>query len=118
MGLRRPRPTLRALARTPGFVACLATTIFTLYDALTFFAPKALRDPEMCALHYLNLHFQLVTHVGPAVAGSWLVLRLISRPRTVEIGADLLGYIVGLSWIGLFLLSTLLPWVDTMEHWL
>ncbi len=69
LGLRRPRPTIGGLGLSSGFVACLATMILTLYETLTFFMPKALRDPDMWALPYLNLHFQLATHVGPAVAG-------------------------------------------------
>jgi hypothetical protein len=111
LGLRRHRLALRALARRPGFVACLTATLLTVYYTATFFTPRAMQQPKSMGLQYLNLLFTLSDHVGPAIAGAWLVHGLMGRRFFGAAGVEFLGRLVGLGRLCLFFVNTMLAWL-------
>jgi hypothetical protein len=114
LGLLGRRPALRVVARRPGFVACLAASLFSLYFVATFFLPRTVRDPDSLGQHYLNLLFTLSFYVGPAIAGAWLVQGLMGRRFLSTTGVEFLGCLVGLGWLGMFLITTMLPSLTTL----
>jgi hypothetical protein len=107
LNLRAPRAPSQPVARGPGFVACVvATTGVALYIALCslqFAMGKLLLSPE--ALSRIAGVFH--NYAGLMVAGAWLSLVLESRWRSETNWIGWAGRIVGIGWIGVFLLGWL-----------
>jgi hypothetical protein len=116
LGLVRHRLSRRALARHPGFVACLIAFLLTVYSVATSFMSRAVRTPDQIGQHYLNLHFTLSDDVGPAIAGAWLVQALIGCRFFRSTGVEFLGCLVGLGWVGMFFVTTMLPWLTILAE--
>ncbi|AGA28431.1 hypothetical protein [Singulisphaera acidiphila] len=128
LSLRRPRAPLRLLARQPGFVATVASTLLFALGAAEIFLVLAVRYLPTWRLGFLAfflrplfLHcafdLQLPTLMGAAVAGSWLVLFLNGRWRPGRNWLDGLGRALGYCWVALFLISAFLgPWFYLSNH--
>lgn len=111
LGLVGHRLSRRAIARRPGFIACLTAVLFTVYAVAVSFMFRVLQDPEQIGQHYLNLLFTLSNYVGPSIAGAWLVHALIGSRFFRATGVELMGCLVGLGWVGMFFITTMLPWL-------
>jgi hypothetical protein len=107
LNLRGPRASSHRVAWGPGFIACAAaTTGVALYVALCsmqfamgklWLSPAALSRIMGVFDHYS----------APMVAGAWLSLVLDSRWRTETNWIGWAGRVVGIGWIGIFLLGWL-----------
>lgn len=91
--LRKPRPSLRRLARQPGFIACVAAVLGILLGALI--AVPFLLD----GLGYDDWGLLAAFPIGHAVAASWLTLVLNRRWRPVPDLFDRAGRVFGVFWI-------------------
>ena len=116
--LRRPRPTLRRLARQPGFAASIAGTAVLALGTVTIgllalirlsmqgptqSAGVAPRPPDPTWWLGVVLHFGPV--VGPAVIAAWFVLAVSGRRRPARGWLDPLGRTIGVAWIILFVIN-------------
>ena len=93
--LRRPWPTPRRLGREPGFVACAASGLVVVAEALMTI-PR-LGDRRYASPTTLFVGFADVG--GAAVVASWLVLALGGRSRSRGGWVELAGRGLGLCWI-------------------
>jgi hypothetical protein len=59
-GLAGQRLSRRAIARRPGFMACLSAVLFTVYAVAVRFSLWVLEDPDQIGQHYQNLLFTLI----------------------------------------------------------
>jgi len=117
--LRRPRPVWRRLARQPGAVACgVATAALGIQAALVIIGKCLARVPGMTSGRALGYNFPFsvafargLTIVGLAVIGAWLVLAAGRRWNAERSGIDLVGRLLGICWIGLFLIQRLVPYI-------
>ena len=115
---RHPRPTLRRLARQPGFAASAVGTAILALGVLAVGILALLRSarPSAGLRNGLTipapndgwwlgvvLHFGAV--VGPAVIAAWLVLALSGRRRPFRGWLDLLGRALGIAWIIIFVIN-------------
>lgn len=115
-GLAGHRLSRRAIARRPGFMACLTAVLFTVYAVTVSFMFRVLQDPDQIGQHYLNLLFTLSSYVGPSIAGAWLVHALLGSRFFRATGVELMGCLVGLGWIGMFFITTMLPWLRKLSE--
>jgi len=109
MRLRAPRPIWRRLGRQPGFVACAAIVlaslfnwIYDLFDYSSMAYPKRglwyPLDPSSW-LRMVPFYTQSAREIAPAVAVAWVTLALSGswRPEASWIGR--LGRGLGVLWI-------------------
>ncbi len=90
--IRRPRPTLRALIRQPGFAACAAPVAFVLVSLpLAFFAPSGL------AGQVIEIGGQVLAALAAPLA--WVVLIAARRWNPEPSWVDRLGRILGALWM-------------------
>ncbi len=116
--LRQPRPTVRRLARQPGFAAgvvgtsilalgVVATVLLTLIrlarQGMTRRVGGFQPSDDPLWWNGVVLHFAAV--VGPAVIAAWIVLALAGRRRPVRGWIDGLGRAIGAGWIILFVIN-------------
>jgi hypothetical protein len=140
--LRRPRPRLRRLARQPGMVAGLATTVVLckhMIDGLVRFTlgfltdvPSPVRLPNPPFMYNRSLTAmplplpsfgqEVIRHpilndspysVGIAIGVAWVVLALSGRFRPERSWIDRLGRAIGVYWIGVTLLRA---WLSTLSQ--
>jgi hypothetical protein len=101
LSLRQPRPPLRILARSPGFVintAVVAGLLLAFFDYLT---QTRVNPPSY--MHVLTLDVPFA--VRNSVIGSMVALALFHRLRPRSVWTDWLGWAMGLLWIVIALLS-------------
>ena len=102
--LRRPRPSLRELARRPGIAASLGAAFGLGFAALGLAITQVIRQafgrPMASLEDFLPIY---VAHAsilsGAGVAGVWLGLALGGLWRPAEDWADRLGRAAGLFWV-------------------
>lgn len=97
--LRRPRPRIWLIARQPGAIACIASTLALAGLAATL--PLDLRTMGGLTSPLLVAAFYWPTAVGVVVLASWLILALSRRWRARGDWVDRAGMLVGVGWIGL-----------------
>jgi hypothetical protein len=122
--LRRPRPTLRRLARQPGFAASLAGTSIIAIGGLAIAILALVRVVHRGAIAgivlpigarvpiptpdprwWLGVVLHFGALVGPAIIGAWLLLAISGRRRPAKGWIDPLGRILGILWIVLFVIN-------------
>jgi hypothetical protein len=105
LSLRRPRLPFARLARGPGFIACAAATSGMAIH-LTLCLAQFLRigRPTLNAVSAWSITHEFVNNASMMIAGSWLTLALGARWRRETNWVGWAGRILGLGWIGLFLL--------------
>ncbi len=99
--IRAPRPTLRRLARQPGFVAGLAVTMISLCNALMLLA-AGLRVGETTDLYPFT-----AIPIGAAVLVAWVTLLSVGRWNPQHDFLDRAGRVLGCYWIAMFPLAYL-----------
>jgi hypothetical protein len=103
--LLQPRPSVRRLARQPGFVACLtASLVLFVGGSMTFSGVSRNINLPWRGLHFSDYFPYLFqpferAEVGFAVAASWLVLIVGRRWRPEPSWIDRCGRAVGAYWI-------------------
>ena len=121
--LRRFRPTVRKLCRTPGFaatlvasailaLAVLAIALLGLIRAVRRYPPGA-PPGEADPMWWMGVGLHFVVLVGPAIIGAWLVLAITGRRRPSRDWLDTLGRVLGTAWIVVFVIHCcvrLAPW--------
>jgi hypothetical protein len=112
LGLRRPRPRWRVLARRPGAVACVAATLMLGFETASYLATTAV-VPDAVWKGLVPFRNQLLPYilprrVAPAVAGAWLVLALGGRWRPDPSWLDRSGAALGIAWIAYDLVISLI----------
>jgi hypothetical protein len=111
---RPPRPSLRALMRQPGIVACfmiLTGVVFGLLMVSVIFAMTAAintANGESVWSFFVDFQFNkllafLSSHTGCAIVASWVSLRLGRRWRPSPDWIDLTARFLGAIWIALSL---------------
>jgi hypothetical protein len=105
--IRAHRASFQQVERGPGFIACAAATCgVALYAALCsvqLTMGKLLLSP----LAFSRITGALDNYAALMVAGAWLSMVLDSRWRSETDWIGWSGRIVGISWIGVFLLGWL-----------
>jgi hypothetical protein len=101
LGLRRPRPWVKLLARQPGWLACLGASLILIVTGAWVMAQFVLNAPyagnwEMNLYAFVQIP---VAPMGGAVAGSWLTLALSGRWRPQTSWIDRAGRVLGTLWI-------------------
>lgn len=100
--LRRPRPSIRRIARQPGALACLAAVASAVGLPLLMYlaclaAPRRVPGGDWPLVIVLILPMQ----VGCSVAGAWLALAARRSWRPEPSWIDRAGRLLGLYWIAL-----------------
>jgi hypothetical protein len=105
LGLRRPRESLRRLARRPGFVACATATsgITTYLTVCTI--QFAVHSMVLNAANVSRIVGTFEIYAGLMVAGAWLSLFMGGRWRPETTWVGWAGQGVGSAWIALILFS-------------
>jgi len=107
LSLRGPRPSFQRLARGPGFIAsAAATTGVALYLTLCL-AQSAMGKLTLNPGSIWRITDAFALYASLMVAGSWLSLALGARWRMETSWVGWAGRILGIGWIGLFLLGLL-----------
>jgi hypothetical protein len=112
--LLQPRPAWRRLRRQPGLVVSLTSVLVVALWCLSR-APSVLRASwrsipwlkEAALADAFDTTFWPYFH-GPAVAVAWMVLALSGRWCPEASWIDRLGRALGITWIGLFVASSIL----------
>jgi hypothetical protein len=100
--LRRPRPRLRQLARQPGFVACLSSSIVTLVSGpLTLAAISSISTGANGWLDRIVWGTTISSQIGAAVLAGWALLGVSGRCRLRAGWLDRVGQLVGLFWVAM-----------------
>lgn len=104
IGLRRPRPVLRRLARQPGMAACCAAMLPMTVTLAGMAQVNWLRDPKSAGDPMVWLESAFAVAEGGALTGiwvlaAWLVLAIGSRRRAERGWIDRLGRLVGIGWL-------------------
>jgi hypothetical protein len=115
MRLRRPRPTIRRVARQPGAVACFAMAALTAFRLMNVAFDLA----TGCVTEYRSIEYRVYHWLSPKceyasiVAIVWMIFALgrISRPERSWI--DRAGRAVGWCWIAWGLVGSFL---DSYMH--
>jgi hypothetical protein len=115
ISLRRPRPSLPHLARSPGFIANASGLLGVAFACLHYLVQVLIGfgSAPMKYVHLLALmipgsvaYFVMGAALAMALRGDWL-----PRPTWV----DWLGWVFGLAWIGLALFSWVKNYVDMLR---
>jgi hypothetical protein len=108
LSLRQPRVAFRRVSRSPGFMASAAATAgVVLYSALCLIQ-YGLGKLSLDPVSFSRMTAALVGSYSPLiVAGAWLALWLGSRWRAEKTWIGWAGRLLGVSWIGLFLIGWL-----------
>jgi hypothetical protein len=103
--LRTPRASSQRMEREPGFIACVAANsgvaLYVILCLIQFAMGKLLFTPFAIS----RITWSLVNYAALMVTGAWLSLVLDSRWRSETDWVGVAGRIVGISWIGVFLLG-------------
>lgn len=97
--LRRPRPRIWLMARQPGTIACLSSTLAIVAETVA--APLNLRTMGGLTSPLLVAAWYWPPSVCAVVLASWLILALSRRWRSHGDWVDRAGMLVGVGWIGL-----------------
>lgn len=128
---RRPRPSLRRIARQPGtvagFVACPCVLVILGWIGANILLGGEVRfriedvswSPSSGSYRLQNVHGPVweegfrayADRIGFAVGGGWLCLLLGGRWRRERGSIDLLGYALGWLWIGVSAVIWLGTWL-------
>jgi hypothetical protein len=92
--LRRPRADLRRLIRQPGLVACVAATLGLVYWLASLARAGRFSEGSIQVLSVVN---------GLWVGTAWIVLLIVGW-RAEPGWIDRMGLVLGICWLGLFLL--------------
>jgi hypothetical protein len=121
IGLRRPRPALRCLARQPGAVACwsvMLTTVLVIAPLLVLPTVGSYLLPEGSMMvdvwDLLPDFFLFIIPVGAAVACSWTVGRLVGRWDDGGGWTERAGRGVGVGWLVVSFLGSLVLWANLL----
>jgi hypothetical protein len=99
-------PSLRHVARCPGFIACVMVVV-ALVDRGTYCAIRVATDGgpinSRISLHLANSLLTLPEFVGLLISGAWLALVLSGKWRRRPTGVDRVGCLLGLCWLAIFL---------------
>jgi hypothetical protein len=99
-------PTLRHVARRPGFIACVMVVV-ALVDRGTYFAIRVTTEGgpinDRISLHLANSLLTLPEFVGLLISGAWLALVLSGKWSRRPTGVDRVGCLLGLCWLAIFL---------------
>jgi hypothetical protein len=123
--LRPPRPPRRWLARQPGLVACCAVTLAAatlLWPTLVGLiagipAPDSVSGPARFWRDIASGDGSAET-IGLAVVAAWLTLALGGRWRPESSWVDRAGRALGIVWIGLLLVSSVIHVVFIVREYL
>jgi hypothetical protein len=114
--LRRPRPSLRRLARQPGFAASFVVLFFLIFQVIeagTEVAKRMIEGQFPCnreifygefLQNVIIQTFELDFYLGPAVAVMWALMALGRTFRREAGWIDRLGRIMGSLWIAAMIL--------------
>jgi hypothetical protein len=102
--LRSPRPSLRRLARRPGFAVGLAVLVASAVTGLNMLAQGLNGRFGMVDILYFAQSDAMVVEVGWMTVGAWLWAAIGGRWRPSVAWADRLGCTLGVAWLVLFLL--------------
>jgi hypothetical protein len=105
---RRPHPRRGRLVRRPGHVACCVAAVALVEGFLYQLAIFGFSDPIRRPFSFQQFWITVSGHIGPTVAGAWLLLALSGRWRADPGWIDRLGRLLGCCWIG-WMLFWLLP---------
>ncbi len=97
---RRPRPRRGRLVRRPGHVACCVAVVALAEGFLYQLAVSGLSDPMRRPFSFHSFWITVSGHIGPTVAGAWLLLALSGRWKSDPGWIDRLGRLLGCCWIG------------------
>jgi hypothetical protein len=103
LNFRKPRVSIRRLARGPGFIACAAATtgvvLYSLVCALQIAVGKLSLDPASVS----RITMSFASYALLMVAGAWLSLALGTGWRSETSWVGWAGRVLGIVWICLFL---------------
>jgi hypothetical protein len=101
LSVRQPRPALRILARSPGFVVNNAVVVGSLLAFFDYLTQTRVNPPSY--MHVLTLDVPFA--VRNSVIGSMVSLALFRRLWPAPVWTDWLGWSMGLLWVVTALLS-------------
>jgi hypothetical protein len=101
LSLRQPRPPLRILIRSPGFVMNSAVVVGSLLVLFDHFTQSTITHGSYMRI----LSLDVPSAVRNSVIGAMVALALFRRLRPSPVWTDRLGWSLGLLWIVIALLS-------------
>ncbi len=112
-----PRPSIRRLARGPGFAAGMAG-IASLLPGLAWFAAVRHRPGFRRPDAFEQVWLLITSWTAASVAGAWLALILMRRWRAEPHWIDRLGRLLGAYWLVVLIGPFLLPWLQKLVSWM
>ena len=96
---RGPHPGRWRLARRPGHVACLVAMVALAVGGLHHLVQYVFQDESHRPFSCHQLWITASVHVGPTIAGTWLLLAMSGRWKSDPGWMDRLGRGLGWLWI-------------------
>jgi glucan phosphoethanolaminetransferase (alkaline phosphatase superfamily) len=98
LGLLRPRPRLRRLARQPGWMAACAFSLALAFSSVVFVGLVAVIGPTQ-SIALIDVSPLLAIIFAPAIGATWLSLIVGRRWRPERSWLDRSGRALGVFWI-------------------
>jgi hypothetical protein len=105
MRLRKPRETLIRIARQPGYVACVVSSLMSVFILISV-CPLFFFLSQQSAIGVFGYVCGAMS--GCAVTGAWLAMAVGRRCRPLPSWIDRLGRLCGIAWISTLVLKMLL----------